>query len=153
MCLTAARRGSANVIRPPGCIMEELMNRHLSLPGMIALIALPTLAFAHAPGDDNSPGSSPPAAAAPANPSQSAPQDDTTAESNKSMKAPSHGMARGNETSVERREVVALNTLEAQGYSEFKDMHPDGQNIAATAHKDGKDVQVEVTPSGDVQSK
>jgi len=32
-------------------------------------------------------------------------------------------------------------------------MHADGHNITATATKNGKDVQVEVTPSGQVQMK
>ena len=85
--------------------------------------------------------------------SDTAKQDDTKPEAEKTAATPHKSMARGHEESVEQREVMALNTLEAQGYNQFKGLHPDGQNIAATAQKNGKDVQVVVTPSGQVQSK
>jgi hypothetical protein len=50
------------------------------------------------------------------------------------------------------RETKALNLLEANGYAQIVQFHPDGRNFDATVKQAGKDVQVTVDPdSGQVQ--
>ncbi|GGF09150.1 hypothetical protein GCM10011611_13340 [Aliidongia dinghuensis] len=51
------------------------------------------------------------------------------------------------------RETAALNSLEASGYYTFKDIRPDGKNIAADAQKPGAGfVHLMVTPDGAIKT-
>lgn len=50
------------------------------------------------------------------------------------------------------REVNALNALEAAGYRQFDNLHADGRDFVATAHKAGKSYDVTITPSGAIQA-
>ncbi|MDE2182814.1 MAG: hypothetical protein KGJ78_07315 [Alphaproteobacteria bacterium] len=62
-----------------------------------------------------------------------------------------HRMAKG-DTVVGDREVKALNVLEAAGYQNFQDLHPQGQDIVVHASKNGQSKDVMVTPDGQIQN-
>lgn len=48
------------------------------------------------------------------------------------------------------RETSALNRLEVAGYTSFKDVKMQGQNVSADVAKGGKFQHVEVTPAGTI---
>lgn len=84
----------------------------------------------------------------------------TTAPQTKVQKAATHvaAMQTASWTNTEAttlgdREVHALNALELAGYRKAKNLHPQGQNIVATAEKSGTIHSVIVTPEGKVRAK
>jgi hypothetical protein len=52
---------------------------------------------------------------------------------------------------IGHREVVALNALERNGYTGFRDLKPEGKMISAVAMKDGKQMQVDVSADGQIK--
>ncbi|HWK47204.1 MAG TPA: hypothetical protein VNT30_20950 [Stellaceae bacterium] len=125
------------------------MTRILAAVGAMALLANPTFAFAQ-----STPSTDMPSSGAPQSSGATAP--DATATDTQNMQSHPRRSAHGvhhvamQREGSEERVTAALNALEAQGYTTWHDVQPEGQNVVAYATKDGKEAHVEVTPSGQV---
>ena len=120
------------------------MNRILPMAAAMALAAAPALAqTTNMPQDE--PGGAPSQAAPPGD------NDNTSAQAEQSRPAPQQApMHRVRRSTAEEHETAALNALEANGYSQFQDLHAQGDMVVALATRDGKSVRVEVTRDGQV---
>lgn len=137
------------------------MIRAISALSAISLFATVAIATPPADAQDNQPTSAseatPPQSATPAPQSgdnaAAAQPAATNADATASEQKPArmHKMVMHRHGSDMDDEANALNALSAAGYTDIRNLQKMGENLSATASKDGKDAHVQVSPDGQIQ--